>query len=258
MGFFKKIFKGIKKVVKGIGKVVKKVVKSKAFKVIAAVALAVVAPQLIPTVMKGITAAGSWAANTIATGAKMAWSATKAIGKGLKTFGSKIFSSVTDTISKGVEFMKGKLGFKPTFTPVNPATDAVGSNFISAVQGKSFAAPAKKTVEGTFKKVGKKLLDPFTKILDPITDIAKDPVKELVVDPITGIAKDVAGEKILDTIAGERREKSLLGSPVYTAKTGDFDSSGGFAPLMSLSIDTQSPYISYNQGQQLFGMEGQA
>ena len=40
MGFFSKIFKGIKKVVKGIGKVVKKVVKSKAFKVIAAVALA--------------------------------------------------------------------------------------------------------------------------------------------------------------------------------------------------------------------------
>ena len=45
MGFFKKLFKGIKKVVKGIGKVVKKVVKSKAFKVIAAVACAVFAPQ---------------------------------------------------------------------------------------------------------------------------------------------------------------------------------------------------------------------
>ena len=41
MGFFSKIFKGIKKVVKGIGKVIKKVVKSKAFKVIAAVATAV-------------------------------------------------------------------------------------------------------------------------------------------------------------------------------------------------------------------------
>ena len=52
MGFFSKIFKGIKKVVKGIGKVIKKVVKSKAFKVIAAVALAVVAPGMIPTIMK--------------------------------------------------------------------------------------------------------------------------------------------------------------------------------------------------------------
>ena len=243
MGFFKKIFKGIKKVVKGIGKVVKKVVKSKAFKVIAAVALAVVAPQLIPTVVKGISSAGAWAAKTIATGAKAAWTAAKAVGTGLKTFGSKVFSSVTDTIAKGVEFMKGQLGFKPTFTTVNPASDAVGSNFINAVQGKSFAAPVEKT---------------FGEKLEPITDIAKDPVKELVVDPLTGIAKEEAKETILDTIAGERREKSLLGSPVFTTKTGDFDSSGGFAPLMSLSIDTQSPYISYNQGQQLFGMEGQA
>jgi len=260
MGFFKKIFKGIKKVVKGIGKVVKKVVKSKAFKVIAAVALAVVAPQLIPTVVKGISSAGAWAAKTIATGAKAAWTAAKAVGTGLKTFGSKVFSSVTDTIAKGVEFMKTKLTFKPT----TPSTSTF-SSFSESVAGgggqigrTAVKEAGKKTVEGTFKKVGKTLLDPFTKILDPITDIAKDPVKELVVDPLTGIAKDVAKEEILDTIAGERREKSLLGSPVYTTKTGDFDSSGGFAPLMSLSIDTQSPYISYNQGQQLFGMEGQA
>ena len=251
MGFFKKIFKGIKKVVKGIGKVVKKVVKSKAFKVIAAVALAVVAPQLIPTIVKGISSAGAWAAKTIATGAKAAWTAAKTIGTGLKTFGSKVFSSVTDTIAKGVEFMKGQLGFKPTFTTVNPASDAVGSNFINAVQGKSFAAPVEKTF-------GEKLIGVGKKFVEPITDIAKDPVKKLVVDPLTGIAKEEAKETILDTIAGERREKSLLGSPVYTTKTGDFDSSGGFAPLMSLSIDTQSPYISYNQGQQLFGMEGQA
>ena len=109
-----------------------------------------------------------------------------------------------------------------------------------------------------YKTFGTAAVDTFSKLTKPVTDIVKDPVKELVVDPITGMAKDVTGEKILDTIAGERREKSLLGSPVYTTKTGDFDSSGGFAPLMSLSIDTQSPYISYNQGQQLFGMKGQA
>ena len=80
MGFFSKIFKGIKKVVKGIGKVIKKVVKSKAFKVIAAVALAIVAPQLIPTIMKGISTAGAWAANTIATGASAIWSGVSAAG----------------------------------------------------------------------------------------------------------------------------------------------------------------------------------
>ena len=249
MGFFKKIFKGIKKVVKGIGKVVKKVVKSKAFKVIAAVALAVVAPQLIPTVVKGISSAGAWAAKTIATGAKAAWTAAKAVGTGLKTFGSKVFSSVTDTIAKGVEFMKGQLGFKPTTLQEGMmAQEKQIASFFGREVG---TEKAKQTL-------GEKLIGVGKKFVEPITDIAKDPVKELVVDPLTEMAKEEGGNRLLDKIAGERREKSLLGSPVYTTKTGDFDSSGGFAPLMSLSIDTQSPYISYNQGQQLFGMEGQA
>ena len=234
MGFFKKIFKGIKKVVKGIGKVVQKVVKSKAFKVIAAVALAVVAPQLIPTVVKGISSAGAWAAKTIATGAKAAWTAAKAVGTGLKTFGSKVFQSVTNTISNGVNFMKTKLGFKPTITTVNPATDAVGSNFISAAQGKSFAAPAKKTlgetIIGGVKKVG-------TEIFEGVKEAATEEAKETV----------------LDKIAGERREADLTRSPVYSSRIGSYDTSQGFENLTNLSLDIQSPYITYNQGQQLFG-----
>jgi|TARA_S200002703_G_scaffold159343_1_gene172483 hypothetical protein len=260
MGFFSKIFKGIKKVVKGIGKVVKKVVKSKAFKVIAAVALAVVAPQLIPTVIKGISSAGAWAAKTIATGAKAAWTAAKTIGTGLKTFGSKVFSSVTDTIAKGVEFMKTKVGFGTPSTLTGSSAAATEANLANFFGQEAVGSNvAKMTLKDkAYKTFGTAAVDTFSKLTKPVTDIVKDPVKELVVDPITGMAKDVTGEKILDTIAGERREKSLLGSPVYTTKTGDFDSSGGFAPLMSLSIDTQSPYISYNQGQQLFGMKGQA
>jgi len=232
MGFFKKIFKGIKKVVKGIGKVVKKVVKSKAFKVIAAVALAVVAPQLIPTVMKGITAAGSWAANTIATGAKMAWSATKAIGKGLKTFGSKVFSSVTDTITKGVDFMKGQLGFKPAVT--ESVTNKALSGTVDMTTGKIAQATTKKTlgetIIGGVKKVG-------TELFEGVKDVATEETKET----------------ILDKIAGERREADLTRSPVYSSRIGSYDTSQGFENLTNLSLDIQSPYTTYNQGQQLFG-----
>ena len=245
MGFFSKIFKGIKKVVKGIGKVVKKVVKSKAFKVIAAVALAVVAPQMIPTIMKGISTAGAWAANTIATGASAVWtgvkaagsalmSGAKAVGTGIKSFGSKVFQSVTETITKGVDFMKGQLGFKPTFTPVNPATDAVGSNFISATQGKSFVAPAKKTLGEKFVGGVKKLGTNF-------------------VEGLKENAQEKAKETALDVIAGERKEADLVGTRSYAKSVGSYDSSQGYAPLMNLATNTQSPYLSYSQGQQLFG-----
>ena len=236
MGFFSKIFKGIKKVVKGIGKVAKKVVKSKAFKVIAAVALAVVAPQLIPTIVKGISSAGAWAAKTIATGAKAAWTATKAVGAGLKTFGSKVFSSVTDTITKGVDFLKVKtgLGTPSTLTGSSPlATEQAYSNFFGreAVGSNVAKKTLGETIIGGVKKVG-------TELFEGVKDVATEETKET----------------ILDKIAGERREADLTRSPVYSSRIGSYDTSQGFENLTNLSLDIQSPYITYNQGQQLFGL----
>ena len=264
MGFFSKIFKGIKKVVKGIGKVIKKVVKSKAFKVIAAVALAIVAPQLIPTIMKGISTAGAWAANTIATGASAVWtgvkaagsalmSGAKAVGTGIKSFGSKVFQSVTQTISKGVNFMKGQLGFQPT--TLAQGNKAVGSNFIKAAQGKSFAPVAKKTIGQKLIAGGKEIV---TTLAKPITDIAKNPVQKLVIDPLTGMAKQaITGgepeEDALDRYNEQQRKLSLLGQASPTKAIDAYDSSQGYAPLIALSSNIQSPYLSYNQGQQLFG-----
>ena len=191
MGFFSKIFKGIKKVVKGIGKVIKKVVKSKAFKVIAAVALAVIAPQLIPTIMKGIS-----------------------------------------TISKGVNFMKGQLGFQPT--TLAQGNKAVGSNFIKAAQGKSFAPVAKQTFGAKAKAFGSGVLDNL-----------KENAKQMAIDK--------GKETALDIIAGERKEADLVGTRSYAKSIGAYDSSQGYAPLMNLATNTQSPYLSYSQGQQLFG-----
>ena len=243
MGFFSKIFKGIKKVVKGIGKVIKKVVKSKAFKVIAAVALAIVAPQLIPTIMKGISTAGAWAANTIATGASAiwsgvsaagsaVWSGAKAAGTAIKSFGSKVFQSVTQTISKGVNFMKGQLGFQPT--TLAQGNKAVGSNFIKAAQGKSFAPVAKQTFGAKAKAFGSGVLDNL-----------KENAKQMAIDK--------GKETALDIIAGERKEADLVGTRSYAKSIGAYDSSQGYAPLMNLATNTQSPYLSYSQGQQLFG-----
>ena len=238
MGFFSKIFKGIKKVVKGIGKVIKKVVKSKAFKVIAAVALAIVAPQLIPTIMKGISTAGAWAANTIATGASAVWSGVQAAGSalmsGARAVGSfgKVFQSVTQTISKGVNFMKGQLGFQPT--TLAQGNKAVGSNFIKAAQGKSFAPVAKQTFGAKAKAFGSGVLDNL-----------KENTKQMAIDK--------GKETALDIIAGERKEADLVGTRSYAKSIGAYDSSQGYAPLMNLATNTQSPYLSYSQGQQLFG-----
>jgi len=246
MGFFSKIFKGIKKVVKGIGKVVKKVVKSKAFKVIAAVALAVVAPQMIPTIMKGITSAGAFVANTIATGASAVWSGVqaagsalmsgaRAVGTGIRKFGSNVFQSVTETISNGVDFMQGQFGLKPT--TVAQGNKAVGSNFIKATQGKSFAPVAKKTlgekIVGGARELG-------TKALDSITRTAEGEVKNTLADQILGKRED-------------ERRASLLTPASKISSIGSYDSSQGYAPLINLATNTQSPYLSYSQGQQLFG-----
>jgi len=265
MGFFSKIFKGIKKVVKGIGKVIKKVVKSKAFKVIAAVATAVFAPQLLPMVTKGITAAGSWVVNTIATGAKMAWSAAKAVGTGIKTFGSKVFSSITDTISKGVEFMKTKLGFPATST-----TGSTGAQYLTQAQtaqaqyNAAFGIQAgtqnvaKMTLKDqAYKAFGTAAVDTVSKLAKPITDIGKDPVQKLVINPLTGMAKQaITGEPeedALDRYNKQQRKLSLLGQASTTKTIDAYNSSQGYAPLMDLAVNIQSPYLSYGQGQQLFG-----
>ena len=268
MGFFSKIFKGIKKVVKGIGKVIKKVVKSKAFKVVAAVALAVVAPQLIPTIMKGISTAGAWAANTIATGASAVWTGVKAAGsalmsgaKAVGSFGSKVFSSVTETISNGVNFMKTKLSFGTPSTLTGSSAAATEAN-IANFFGREAAGStvAKMTLKDqAYKAFGTAAVDTVSKLAKPITDIAKDPIQKLVVDPLTGMAKQaITGgepeEDALDRYNEQQRKLSLLSRAASTKGVGDYDSSGGFAPLMSLATNTQSPYISYNQGQQLFGM----
>lgn len=225
MGFFSKIFKGIKKVVKGIGKVVKKVVKSKAFKVIAAVALAVFAPGIAATVMKGLSTAGAWAAKTIATGAQAAWTAAKAVGTGIKTFGTKVFSSITDTISNGVNFLKTKVGMgTPSTIPFDPDAYRVATGVME-----TGPAVAKKTL-------GEKILG-FG--------------KDVILETGKGMLKDAAGAEKVE-------EQSLLQAPptYETRSIGGYDSSQGYqnlANLPTLGMNINSPYLSYSQGQQLFG-----
>ena len=273
MGFFSKIFKGIKKVVKGIGKVIKKVVKSKAFKVIAAVALAVVAPQLIPTIIQGISTAGAFVANTIATGASAVWSGVQAAGSALMSgaravgsFGSKVFQSVTQTISKGVNFMKTKLG-----VPATSTTGSTGAQYLTQAQtaqaqyNAAFGIQAgtqnvaKMTLKDqAYKAFGTTAVDTVSKLVKPITDIGKDPVQKLIIDPITGLAKQAItggeeGDTSLDRYNEQQRKLSLLGQSSNTKAMGAYDSSQGYVPLMTLATNTRSPYLTYNQGQQLFG-----
>jgi len=264
MGFFSKIFKGIKKIIKGIGKVIKKVVKSKAFKVIAAIGLAIVAPQLIPTMLKGLSTAGAWAASTIATGASAAWAGITAAGgaimsgvqaaggaimqgaraaggalmKGARAagqYGSKIFRSVTETISSGIKYMKAKIASGVDYTK-----DILGFG-----KGK-FVEPAH--VRG---------LTPAEAIAEKA---AKAPFdwkkfrKEKIFDPFIETGIEHAKDKVFGPAVEEEQRESLLGpqfTPVerYTAAS---QKNYGLAPLMNLAANTQSPYLSYQQTQQAF------
>jgi len=243
MGFFKKLFKGIKKVVKGIGKVVKKVVKSKAFKVVAAVACAVFAPQLIPMVAKGLSTAGAFAAKTIATGASAVWSGVqaagsalmsgaRAVGTGIRNFGGRVFQSITDTISNGVEFMQGKLGMKPTTLQegmmaqekqvANFFGREVGTQKAKMTFGDKVAKFIPETVREGFKKEAVNLAD------QTIKNAAKggdDPTGQGAVQQFRYADEDIR-----------------------------VDTGAGYEQLASLGMGIQSPYLGYQQGQQLFGI----
>lgn len=229
MGFFKKIFKGIKKVVKGIGKVVKKVVKSKAFKVVAAVACAVFAPQLLPMVAKGLSTAAAWTASTIAKGATVAWNAAKAIGTGIKTFGSKVFSSVTDTISNGVEFLQNTIGTKPTTSP----TTSTFSSFSESVAG-----GGGQVGRTAVKEAGKKSFK--TKVVEGLKTEAVNFAEQTITDAAKG-GDDPTGQGAVQQFR-------------YADEDIRVDTGAGYEQLASLGMGIQSPYLGYQQGQQLFGI----
>jgi len=243
MGFFSKIFKGIKKVVKGIGKVVKKVVKSKAFKVVAAVACAVFAPQLIPMVAKGLSTAGAFAAKTIATGASAVWSGVqaagsalmsgaRAVGTGIRNFGGRVFQSITDTISNGVEFMQGKLGMKPTTLQegmmaqekqvANFFGREVGTQKAKMTFGDKVAKFIPETVREGFKKEAVNLAD---QTISNATKGGDDPTGQGAVQQFRYADEDIR-----------------------------VDTGAGYEQLASLGMGIQSPYLGYQQGQQLFGI----
>lgn len=228
MGFFKKLFKGIKKVVKGIGKVVKKVVKSKPFKAIAAVATAVFAPQLLPMVAKGLSTAAAWTASTIAKGATVAWNAAKAIGTGIKTFGSKVFSSITDTISNGLDFLKGKLGMKPT----TPSTSTF-SSFSESVAGGGGQIGRTAVKEAGKKTLGEKFIGGL-----------KEETLTFAEQTITG------AEKGGDDPTGQGAVQQFR----YADEDIRVDTGAGYEQLASLGMGIQSPYLGYQQGQQVFGI----
>jgi len=263
MGFFSSIFKGIKNVIKGIGKVIKKVVKSKAFKVIAAIGLAIVAPQLIPTMIQGLSTAGAWAASTIAKGATLAWSGITAAGGALMSgaqavggaimqgaraaggalmrgaraagqFGGQIFRSVTETISSGIEYMKGKVASGIDYTK-----DMLGfgkGKLPAHVRG---LTPKQAIAEKTKVSLGEKL---------------KDLGKEYILDPFIETGIELGSKKLLGIEEEEKEQRESLLEPQFTPVeryTGT-PQNYGLAPLMNLAANTQSPYLSYQQTQQAF------
>ena len=113
MKFLKRIGKGISKAFKGLKKAVKKITFKKAFKVIAAIGVALVAPALIGNMMTGL--GGAMASSSSAL--------ISTIGQGISSLGtmiggtaatsssggflSRTFSSVSGSITSGIEKVQG-------------------------------------------------------------------------------------------------------------------------------------------------------
>ena len=218
MGFFSTIFKGIRKVIKKIGEGVRKVVESKPFQVIGAVATAIYAPQLLGHIRTGLSAAGNWAAEKIVTGATAVW---EAVPQAVKD--NRIFKSITDTISSGVDYMQ---------------KEWEAGKLIEEIDLEALRQP---------RKIGDtaKMVREAEKDSNGFKNIFKRKSQE----------EDGLSQYIDDLLKKEeeKRKASLLGKPIQIKNIGDYRSSGGFDPLMSFAANIQSPYISYEQGQQLFG-----
>ena len=113
LSLFKNIRKGISKAFKGLKKAVKKITFKKAFKVIAAIGVALVAPALLGNMMTGLGGAMASSSSALvstigngisALGTAIGGTAATAGGPG---FLSRTFSSVSGTISSGIEKVSG-------------------------------------------------------------------------------------------------------------------------------------------------------
>ena len=138
MSFFKNIRKGISKAFKGLKKAVKKITFKKAFKVIAAIGVALVAPALIGNMMTGLGGAmatsSSALVSTIGSGISSLGTmigGTAVTGAGGPGFLSRTFSSVSGTISSGIEKVSGF--FK---NPTKAGTEVLRDLAVDKVQAK--------------------------------------------------------------------------------------------------------------------------
>tara|TARA_R100000008_G_C3587123_1_gene173383 strand:+ start:2416 stop:3093 length:678 start_codon:yes stop_codon:yes gene_type:complete len=220
MGFFSKVFKGIRKVIKKVGEGIKKVVESKPFKVIATVAAAIYAPQLLATIGKGMSTAGSWAASTIAKGATAAYNAIPTFIKN-----SNIFRSITDTLFSGVEFMQKEWEAGKLIEEISP--DKLGK-----------ARKAGDTIE-MVKKAEEAKESPLGKIYE----FGKDLLSQ-------------SEEEQQENIRRQNEMNSLL-TPVAKVEPLEKTSSlmyNNMQDLMSFGSNVNSSYLTYSQGQELFGM----
>ena len=113
MNLFKNVRKGISKAFKGLKKAVKKITFKKAFKVIAAIGVALVAPALLGNMMTGLGGAMASSSSALvstigngisALGTAIGGTAATAGGPG---FLSRTFSSVSGAISSGIEKVSG-------------------------------------------------------------------------------------------------------------------------------------------------------
>ena len=277
MGIWKFITKGVGDVIKGIGRVIsnvgktlKKWWKSDTFKVVTAIALAIALPQLAPTIAQGLSTAGGWIANAVSVGATKAWTGIKAAGTALKTGGSGVFRSISDTISSGLGYMKNVFGFgtgdiaestskivsdtgiKKTFPIDLPEFDLKKIASQKRLPGGLTAGAVTPVIE----PYGGSLTLPVPTPPPPV--IPPPSIKDRIISAGIDMAKDKATEIIDQTISGSVDTPAIgeaaAANYFKVMEEDEILDTGIYQPLASLGFKVESPYIGYQGGQKLFGI----
>ena len=150
-------------------------------------------------------------------------SGARAVGTGIRNFGSNVFQSVTDTISNGVKFMQKQLGFK------SAPKEWVANKSLSGTVDMTTGKIVQKTTE---KTLGEKFIGGL-----------KTQAVKFADQTLSG------AEKGGDDPTGQGAVQQFR----YADEDIRVDTSAGYEPLTSLAFNIQSPYLSYQQGQQVFG-----
>ena len=255
---FKGIRKGISKAFKGLKKAVKKITFKKAFKVIAAIGVALVAPALLGNMMTGLGGAMAGSSSALVStigqgisslGTMIGGTAATAGGPG---FLSRTFSSVSGTISAGIDAATnaGKMvkdfvtgGNKGLAEGLQSYDAAIGA----AQKSGDFAQiDILKSAKKTFQETSKGQGNLFTRAVDKVKSVNVQDQLRKEIGYQKDAARDAVGELVANKITGDdikSAQQDAANNPYNTLNQPNFVR--GDSPYMAADISGLAPTMNH-------------